>query len=83
MHQIAKLKCFSFHPAVVFAQSNEARCLVENQDVVGAEPTDAALTTSESSTILLPDKVRLILETGRYIYNAKHMLYKYRIMSHH
>ena len=63
MHQIPKLKCFSSRLAVVFAQSNEAMCYVENEDVVGAAPTGDAPTTSEWSTILLPTKVRLILET--------------------
>ena len=46
---------------------NKARCLVENEDVVGAAPAGDAPTTSAWSTILLPTKVRLILETGRYI----------------
>ena len=50
---------------VVFAQSIEARCYVENEDVVGAAPTGDAPTTSEWSTIWLPTKVRLILETLR------------------
>ena len=45
MHQIPK--CFSSLFAVVFAQSNEARCLVQNEDVVGAAPTGDAPTTSE------------------------------------
>ena len=36
---------------------------MENEDVVGAAPTGDAPTTSEGSTILLPTKVRLILET--------------------
>ena len=48
--------------AVVFTQSIEARCLVRNEDVVGAAPTGDAPTTSDWSTILLPDKVRLTLE---------------------
>ena len=52
---------------LVFAQSNEARCSVENEDVVGAAPTGDAPTTSEWLTILLPTKVRLILETLRYL----------------
>ena len=65
MHHIPKLKCFSSRLAVVFAQSSEARCLVENEDVVGAAPTGDAPTTSEWSTILLPTKVPLILETWR------------------
>ena len=38
MHQLQKLKCFSFRHAVDFAQSIEARCQVKNEDVVGAEP---------------------------------------------
>ena len=54
--------------SVVFAQSIEARCWdVENEDVVGAAPTGGAPTTSELSTILLPTKVRLILEVLQYI----------------
>ena len=51
----------------VFADSLEARCQVENEDVVGAAPTGDAPTTSEWSTILLPTKVHLILEILRYI----------------
>ena len=35
----------------VFAQSIEAMCLVENEDVVRAAPTGDAPTTSEWSTI--------------------------------
>ena len=66
MHQFPKLKCFLSRLAVVFAQSIEARCYVENEDVVGAAPTGDAPTTSEWSSILLPTKVRLILETWRY-----------------
>ena len=65
MHQILKLKCFSPRLAVVFVQSNEARCYVKNEDVVGAAPTGDAPTTSEWWTILLPTRVRLILETWR------------------
>ena len=49
-------------------QSNEARCKVENEDVVWAAPTGDAPTTSEWSTILLPTKVCLILETWRYVH---------------
>ena len=59
------LKCYSSRLAVVFAQPIEARCLVENEDVVGAAPAGDAPTTSEWSTILLPTKVRLILEVWR------------------
>ena len=47
LHQIPKLKCFSFRLAVVFAQSIEASCSVESEDVVGAAPTGDAPTTSE------------------------------------
>ena len=48
-----------------FAESLEARCQVENEDVVGAAPAGDAPTTSEWSTILLPTKVGLILEVLR------------------
>ena len=58
-----------FHLTVVFAQSIEARCYVENEDVVGAAPTDDAPTTSEWS-ILLPTKVQLILEVLWYMFIA-------------
>ena len=40
-------KCFLSHLAVVFAQSIEARCLVENEDVVGAAAIGDAPTASE------------------------------------
>ena len=40
-------------------------CKVGNEDVVEAAPTGYAPTTSELSTILLPTKVRLILEVLR------------------
>ena len=66
MHQIPKPKYFSTRLAVVFAQSIEASCLVENKDVVGAAPTGNVPTTSEWSTILLPTKVQLILEVWQY-----------------
>ena len=65
-HQIPKLKCCSSHLSVVFAQSIEARCSVENKDVVGAAPTDDAPTTSDWSTILLPIKVQLILNVWEF-----------------
>ena len=52
-----------------FAEYLEARCWVENEDVVGAAPTGDAPTTSDWSTILLPSKVRLILEILRYVYS--------------
>ena len=50
-HQIANLEYFSSRLAVVFGQSTEGRCEVQNGDVVGAAPTDDAPTTSEWSTI--------------------------------
>ena len=59
------LKRFSDYLAPVFAESLEARCQVENEDVVGAAPTGDAPTTSEWSTISLPTKVRLVLEILR------------------
>ena len=61
-HQIPKLERFSSRLAIVFALSIEAMCQVENEDVVGAAPTGDAPTTSEWSTILLPNKVRHISE---------------------
>ena len=68
---MSKLRWFSSRLAVVYAQSTEAKCLVDNEEVVGAAPTGDAPTTSELSTILLPTKVRLILETWRYILRNK------------
>ena len=44
------------------ARHQVARCYVDNEDVVWAAPTGDAPTTSELSTIILPTKVRLILE---------------------
>ena len=67
-HQTSYISCTKSqnlnvsHLVVVFAQSIEARCKVENEDVVGAAPTGDAPTTSEWSTSLLPTKVHLILE---------------------
>ena len=58
---------FSCCLAAVFAESLEARSQVENEDVVGAASTGDAPTTSEWSTILLPTKVRLILEVLQYV----------------
>ena len=43
-------------------------CQVENEDGVGAAPTGGAPISSEWSTILLPGKVRLILEVLYYIF---------------
>ena len=53
MHQTPKLKYFSSRLA--FARTIEGRCYVENEDVVGAAPTGDAPTTSEWSTIVLPN----------------------------
>ena len=61
LHQIPTLKRFSYCLVAIFAESLEARCQVENEDVVGAAPIGDAPTTSEWSTILLPTKVRLVL----------------------
>ena len=63
--KIPNFKRFSSRPAFVFAQSIEARYYVYNEDVVGAAPTGDAPTTSEWS-ILLPTRVRLILEVLQY-----------------
>ena len=62
---IPKLKCFLSRFAVVFAQSIEARCWVENKDVVGAAPTGS----NYIWVILIswPDKVQLILEVWWYV----------------
>ena len=43
-HQISQLQCFSSRLAVVFVQSIDARCYVENEDVVGEAPTSANTT---------------------------------------
>ena len=56
LHQIPKLKCFSSHLAVIFAQSIEAMCYIENEDVVWAVLTGDDPTKSEWSSILLPIK---------------------------
>ena len=62
---MSKLRLFPSRHAVVCAQSTEAKCLVDDEDVVGAAPTGDAPITSELSTIILPTKVRLILDTLR------------------
>ena len=54
--------------SVVFAQSIEAMCEIENEDVIGAAQTGDAPTTSELSAILLPTGVRFILEFARHIF---------------
>ena len=53
-NHVSKLKWFSSRFAVVCAQSTEAKCYVDNEDVVGAAPTGDASNTSELSTISLP-----------------------------
>ena len=50
-----------------FAQFIEARRLADNEDVVGAAPTDDAPTTSDLSTIILPTRVHVILEVWQYM----------------
>ena len=65
VHTILKFECFLSRFTVVYAQSIEARCWVENEDVVGSAPTGDAPSTSELSTILLATKVRLMLEIWR------------------
>ena len=62
MHQIPKFKWFLSLLAIVCAQSIEAGCKFGNEDVVGAAPTGDAPTTSECTAILLPIRVRLILD---------------------
>ena len=44
-HQIVTLKCFSSRPSVVSAQSIEASCRVDNQNVIGEVATVDAPTT--------------------------------------
>ena len=41
---------------MTFAQSDEARCQVENEDVVGAAPTGDATIASAGSAISLPTR---------------------------
>ena len=79
MHRIPKLKCFSSRLAVVFAQFIEARCYVENEDVVGAAPTGDAPTTSEWSAILLPNEVQLILDVWRYFGTNYEMIQRFDV----
>ena len=55
------IECNSSSLAVVFAQSIEAMCSVENEDVAGAAPTRDAPTTPEWLIISLPTEMRLIL----------------------
>ena len=66
-YQILKLKCFLSRLAAVFTQSIQARCWVENEDVVGAATTGDAPTTFEWSTIVLSTKVWVISKVWEYV----------------
>ena len=66
MHQFPKLKCFSTRLAVVFTQYIEVKCLVENEDVVGASPVGAAPTTSALSTDLSDQQFHCLLKCILY-----------------
>ena len=72
VHQIPRLKCFSSYLAVVIAQSIEARCEIENEDLVGAVLTGDAPTTSAWSTISLPTEVWLKLEVWQQFSQTAH-----------
>ena len=65
-HQIPNFKSLLSRLAVFFVHSIEARYWIENEDGVGAAPTGDAPTTSEWSTIFLPNRVRHVLEVLRY-----------------
>ena len=73
MYQIWKLKELSSRLGVAFGQSIEAKCKVENEDVVGVAPTGDATTTSEWSKVWLPTQVHLILEVWRYFSDYLYM----------
>ena len=68
---ISRTKSQILKDATVFAESLEARCQVENENVDGAAPTGDAPTTSEWSTNTLPTQVRYILEISRYLNSCK------------
>ena len=82
-----KLRCVLFRLTVVFVQYIEAWCWVQNEDVSGAAPTGYY-----DPTIVLPSKVRLILEVWWYLslhlsssllpltYLLKHRLNNHRFM---
>ena len=57
-------KCFSSHLAVVSAQSIEAKCLVENEDVVGAVHCSNYIRVINN---LLPTKMALILKVWQWV----------------
>ena len=69
--QTLYVTCFLFRIAVVFAQSKEAMCSVQDEDIVGAAPTGYALITSEWSTIISITKVRPTLYVSRYIWKYR------------
>ena len=57
--------------AIVFAQSIEAWCLVENEDdVVGAAPAGDASTTFEWPTVLYRPEVRKLLLFYFYFFST-------------
>ena len=66
-HQALKHECFSSRLAVVSTQFTEAKCLVENEYIVGAVPTGDTPTTAEWSSILFSTKLRIIFEIWRYV----------------
>ena len=63
--------------AVVFAQSIEARCQVENEDVLGAVSTGSALTKPEWTALLFP-MVWLILDVD---FNHSGLMMSYDIIN--
>ena len=69
---------FSSRLAVVFAQSIDARCSVEIEDLAGAKAqTSDAPTASEWATILLPSNLCFILEVyriGRNVFQLEVMV---------
>ena len=64
-----KTSTFLVSPCSCLCPIHGSHMWVENEDVVGAAPTSDAPTTSEWSRILLPTKVRLMLEVLRYLQN--------------
>ena len=53
---------------VVFAESIEASCKVENEDIGGAAPPGDAPTKSWWSKLLLPSNAPIIIEVWRYVF---------------
>ena len=71
MHQTPTLRCFSSRVAVAFAQSIEARCKVENKDVVGQAMLQLHL--SDQQLINYRDAIILkvydsMCRVGKYVY---------------